>query len=111
MAQLIRLTTGRFLSAKIWGIPRFFRLKRIQSLNAKTTNATNAMHKIESEKKAESTMTSSNVLGHELLVEIGTQHIVDEFLLLVSVFCAACLVLEYNIVVPSPLHGEILRVE
>ena len=44
-------------------------------------------------------------------MEVGSQHVVNEFLLLVPVFGASCLVLEDHIVVPSALHGEVFRIE
>ena len=44
-------------------------------------------------------------------MEVGSQHVVDEFLLLVPVFGASCLVLEDHIVIPSALHGEVFRIE
>jgi hypothetical protein len=44
-------------------------------------------------------------------VEVGTQHVVDEFLLLVAVLGAAGLVLEDDVVVPAALHLEVARVE
>jgi len=48
---------------------------------------------------------------HELLVEVGTQHVVDELLFLVAVLCASCLVLEHHVVVPSALHCKVFSVK
>ena len=44
-------------------------------------------------------------------MKVGPQHVVDEFLLFVPVLCTTCLVLEYDIVVPSALHGKVFGVE
>jgi len=48
---------------------------------------------------------------HEFLVEVRPEHVVDELLLFVPVFCAAGLVLEDNVVIPSALHCEVVLVQ
>lgn len=56
-------------------------------------------------------LDSFRVTNHELLVEVGAQHIVDKLFLLAPLLGATRLVLEHYIVVPAAFHGEVARVE
>lgn len=51
---------------------------------------------------------SADITVHEPFVEVAPQEIVDEVLLFPAILCPSGLVLEHNVVIPSPLDSVIL---